>query len=79
MSKLWKTLRACLAPDVTGLYAGALGREIANAPRGDAGESRLDSVHGAFVLSWWVDDEESLVVALHGPHSVIRRVEEALD
>lgn len=77
--RFWKVLRACLAPDVTGPYAGALSREMTNAPRGDAGEVCLGSAHGAFVLSWWADDEESLIVAVHGPPAVIRRVERAVD
>lgn len=77
--KAWRTLRACLRPDVTGPYAGALGREIANAPHGEADEVVLGSPYGAFVLSWWVDDEESLVLSVLGPQAVIRRVDAALD
>lgn len=77
--RFWKALRACLAPDVTGPYAGALSREMTNAPRGDVGEVCLGSAHGAFMLSWWADDEESLTVAVHGSLSLIQRLENVLD
>lgn len=76
---LWKDLRSRLALGITGPYAGALAREIANAPRGDEGEVHLDSEYGAFLLAWWVEDEESLVLAARGPSEVIRKVEAALE
>ncbi|WP_114854704.1 hypothetical protein [Brachybacterium sp. YJGR34] len=79
IQRFWKALRSCLAPDITGPYAGALSREMANAPRESTGKVLLGSAHGAFVLSWWAEDEESLTVAVHGPRAVIRCFERAVD
>ena len=74
----WKRLRALLQPQVTGAYAGALSREMAHAPHDARGEVLMDSPRGAFALSWWVDDEESLILGVEGPGTVVHHVEEQL-
>ena len=71
----WRMLRERLAPEITSPYAGALGREIANTPPGAGDRVAVDSPHGPFAVTWWSDDEESLILTLEGPVDLVERFE----
>ena len=75
-SRWWRVARSALGITVSGPYAGALAREIANGPTGSSGAVVLDCRFGAFELSWWIDDAEDVDLRIIGPTKLLEIVDD---
>lgn len=72
----WRGARRALGITVSGPYAGALAREIANGPMGSSGAVVLECRFGVFELSWWFDDAEAVDLTIIGPAKLLEIVDE---
>lgn len=72
----WRAARSALGIMVTGPYAGALAREIANGPAGSSGAVVLECRLGVFELSWWFDDAEDIDLTIIGPDRLVEIVDD---